>query len=100
ETAIILVACSRAGFVCCPSLHRDHTVADVLELLNRMRAKAFFGEDRYGADAERSDIFAQLNQVASLQASYRLAKPGQEGGDKLPLSANNEPSAVKPDPDS
>jgi len=100
ETAIILVACSRAGFVCCPSLHRDHTVADVLELLNRMRAKAFFGEDRYGADAERSDIFAQLNQVASLQASYRLAKPGQEGGDKLPKSANNEPSAVKPDPDS
>ena len=26
ETAIALLACSRNGYVCCPSLHRDHTV--------------------------------------------------------------------------
>jgi acyl-CoA synthetase len=26
ETALALLACSRNGYVCCPSLHRDHTV--------------------------------------------------------------------------
>ena len=26
ETAVVMLACSRNGYVCCPSLHRDHTV--------------------------------------------------------------------------
>ena len=30
--------------VCCPSLHRDHTVGEVVELLQRMRAAAFVAE--------------------------------------------------------
>ena len=29
EIAAIMLACSRNGYVCCPSLHRDHTVGDV-----------------------------------------------------------------------
>ena len=28
ETIIVLLACSRNGYVCCPSLHRDHTVSE------------------------------------------------------------------------
>src|SRR5271165_5768458 len=31
ECAVALLACSRTGAVCCPSLHRDHTVAEILE---------------------------------------------------------------------
>src|SRR5215813_5550099 len=38
ETAIAFVACSRNGYVFCPSLHRDHTAGDVIELMQRMRA--------------------------------------------------------------
>ena len=30
ETAIALLACSRNGYVCCPSLHRDHRVRERL----------------------------------------------------------------------
>ena len=30
ETAIALLACSRNGYVCCPSLHRDHSVGEIL----------------------------------------------------------------------
>jgi acyl-CoA synthetase len=30
ETAIALLACSRNGYVCCPSLHRDHRVGEGL----------------------------------------------------------------------
>ena len=29
ETAVALLACSRNGYVCCPSLHRDHTVGEI-----------------------------------------------------------------------
>src|SRR5688500_6746729 len=32
ESVVALLACSRDGAICCPSLHRDHTVSDVLEL--------------------------------------------------------------------
>ena len=30
ETAVALIACSRNGYVCCPSLHRDHSVGEIL----------------------------------------------------------------------
>ena len=56
ETVVALLACSRGGFVCCPSLHRDHTVADIVSLLRRMRATALVVERGYGADADSHDI--------------------------------------------
>jgi acyl-CoA synthetase (AMP-forming)/AMP-acid ligase II len=60
ETAIVLLACSRNGYVCCPSLHRDHTVDEILALIDRMRAAAVFAQPGYGADADRRDVFAAL----------------------------------------
>ncbi|MGH7097815.1 MAG: class I adenylate-forming enzyme family protein [Stellaceae bacterium] len=60
ETAIALLACSRNGYVCCPSLHRDHTVAAVAALIERMRAAAVIAAPGWGADADRHDIFADL----------------------------------------
>jgi len=56
ETAVALLACSRDGFVCCPSLHRDHTVGEVVELLERMRAAAVIAQIGYGADGDRRDM--------------------------------------------
>src|SRR5467141_185137 len=38
ESVIALLACSRNGYVCCPSLHRDHTTAEIVDLLGRTRA--------------------------------------------------------------
>src|SRR5690606_19261404 len=61
ETAIVWLACSRNGYTCCPSLHRDHTVADVHTLMKRVRAAAFIGETGWGADAERADIFEAVS---------------------------------------
>ena len=60
ETAAALLACSRNGYLCCPSLHRDHRVGEVLALIDRMRAAAVIAELGYGADAERRDLFAEL----------------------------------------
>jgi acyl-CoA synthetase len=67
ETAIALLACSRNAYACCPSLHRDHTAADVLALMESVGAAAFIGEKGYGADAARNDIFSMLGRVASLR---------------------------------
>ena len=73
ESAIALLACSRNGYVCVPSLHRDHTVADIVGLLERTRSAILFAEPGYGADADRADIFAQARNVASLRHVYRVA---------------------------
>jgi len=76
ESVIALLACSRNGYVCCPSLHRDHTSAEILELLRRTRAAAFIGQAGYGADADRRDIFAELAGIETLKHVYRLEPPG------------------------
>lgn len=99
ETAIALLACSQAGYVCCPSLHRDHTTSDIIELLNRMRAAAFIGETGYGADATRHDVFAGLEQVPTLKSIFQLGPVGGDGKDVLPRSgaagvSNTDPNIV------
>jgi len=72
ERAVALLACSRNGYVCCPSLHRDHTAVEVIELIRRIRAAAFVAQPGYGADAGGRDLFAELAQVESLRCVYRL----------------------------
>ena len=76
EVAVAFLACSRNGAVCCPSLHRDHTVAEVAGLCHRMRATALIAQPGYGADASRADVFAV---VEGLRHAYRVT-PGQRAG--------------------
>jgi acyl-CoA synthetase (AMP-forming)/AMP-acid ligase II len=77
EGVIALLACSRNGYVCCPSLHRDHTTGEILDLLRRTRATAFIGQVGYGADADRRNIFAELAGVETLKQVYRLDPPNE-----------------------
>jgi acyl-CoA synthetase len=76
ETVIALLACSRNGYVCCPSLHRDHTVDDIAGLLNRMRASAIVAEEGYGADTNKKDLFVRLSDIDTVRRVYRLEKDG------------------------
>lgn len=100
ETAVALLACSRNGYVCCPSLHRDHTSAEVIELMQRMRAAAFVGEQGYGADAARRDVFAHLDTIPTLKAVVCVLKAGNAtDGAALPLAppagqVNSDPNVV------
>ncbi|HEY3910041.1 MAG TPA: class I adenylate-forming enzyme family protein [Stellaceae bacterium] len=70
ETAIVLLACSRNGYVCCPSLHRDHTTLQVAELVDRVRAAALIAQPGYSADA--GDIFGVLGSRGFLRWTYRV----------------------------
>jgi acyl-CoA synthetase len=75
ETAVALLACSRNGYVCCPSLHRDHTVGEVIALVDRMQAAALIAQPGYGADAGRHDLFEQLVGRDFLRWVYRVGAP-------------------------
>src|SRR5262245_34298505 len=88
ETAIAAVACSRNGYVCCPSLHRDHTAGAVIELLQSVRAAGFIGEIGYGADARTDDVFARLAEVPTLRLVLKLGHVGEGAAGPLPGAAN------------
>ena len=77
ETAIALLACSRNGYVCCPSLHRDHRVGDVVTLIDRIQAAAVIAQPGYGLDADRHDIVAELFDRDFLRVAWHV-EPAEE----------------------
>jgi acyl-CoA synthetase len=93
ETAVALLACSRNGYVCCPSLHRDHRVGEVVALVDRMRAAALIAQPGYGADADRHDLFAQLAGRDFLRCVY-WAEPAEATA--LPFGEMPRPAAQTP----
>lgn len=98
ETAVAVLACSRQGYVVCPSLHRDHTVSEVAELAARMRAAAVVVQDGYGADAERHDIVESVTSLDHVRFVCHLPAP-----DATPVLADLEaaaPGDVRDDPNS
>ena len=72
EGVVALLACSKSGAICCPSLHRDHTVGEVVELMQRTRAVAFIWQEGYGADADKRDFIDALKAADTVQHVYRL----------------------------
>jgi hypothetical protein len=85
DPASALLACSRNGYVCCPSLHRDHTVGEVVALVDRMRAAALIAQPGYGADADRHDLFG--HRVLNFVAGQRTASttPASSASTPLPM---------------
>src|SRR3954451_4331477 len=84
ESVVALLACSKIGAICCPSLHRDHTIGEVVELMQRTRAVAFIWQAGYGADAGKRDLADALKTVPTLRHIYQL-KPLAEA-DKMPFA--------------
>jgi acyl-CoA synthetase len=87
ETAAAILACSRNGYVCSPSFHRDHTVGEMIELMQRMRAVALIAEKGYGADSDRHDVLDAACLVESLRFVVQL-DPRDTGDDQQPLFAD------------
>ena len=79
EALVVLLACSRNGYVCNTSLHQNYTAADVARLLRRMGTAALFAQPGFGADAGQVDVPAVLTQVESLRKTYWL-DPGHGAG--------------------
>ena len=66
ESVIVFMACSRNGYVCCPSLHQSYTSGEIITLLKRIRCKAFFTTPGYGSDATTHPISELLGEVPTL----------------------------------
>ncbi len=97
EAVVVLLACSRQGFLCNPSLHQNYRVAEIVALLTRIRAAAFFALPGYGTDGRAEDIFAAVRALPSLRRAYALAGSA-EGAAPFPTRASALPPADK-DPD-
>ena len=85
ECAIVMLACSRNGYVCCPSLHQSYTSDEIVTLLKRIRCRAFFAMPGYGADAKTSSIFDKLDQVPTLVGVYVAGASLQQPALDVPL---------------
>jgi acyl-CoA synthetase len=72
EAVAVLLASSRQGYVCNPSLHQNYTVTEIKALLARTRAAALFAQPGHGADARTADIFAAITELPGLRRVYSL----------------------------
>ena len=97
------LACSRNGYVCCPSLHRGHTAAEVAALIDRMRAVALIAAPGYGADGDRHDIFAALADSEFLRVAWPIGPadappfagpPGEPPAAPCDAAASRDPNQI------
>lgn len=72
EGVIIFLACSRNGYVCCPSLHQSYRVQEIVTLLNRVRCQALFTSPDYGADGNSDSIYARADEIPTLKRIFTL----------------------------
>ncbi|MCZ4313950.1 class I adenylate-forming enzyme family protein [Comamonadaceae bacterium G21597-S1] len=90
ESVVILLACSRNGYVCNPSLHQNYTVSEIAALLTRIECRALFAQPGYGSDAETADIFARASDLAHMKRVYALPSLRMADAD-LPASSQPMP---------
>lgn len=103
ESVIILLACSRNGYVCNPSLHQNYTVTEIVALLSGIECRALFAQPGWGADALTADVFARAAELGSMKRVYAL--PGllapdaqlQPGTHPMPMPAQH-PRVALPAP--
>lgn len=102
ETVVILLACSRNGYVCNPSLHQNYTVEEVVTLLSRIECRALFAQPGWGADAATADIFAravELSHVKKIYALPSLRTPDAQtpaGAQPIPMHGQESRLALLP----
>jgi acyl-CoA synthetase len=92
---VVLLACSRNGYVCNPSLHQNYTVAEILALLSKIECRALYAQPGWGADANTANIFAQSAELESMKRVYAL--PGLRASDaQMPSATHSMPMPAVP----
>ena len=83
EAVIAFLACSRQGYACNPSLHRAYTPAEVVQLVDYLKAKVLITEPGLHAGRGPEDLATVLGQATSLTRVYTLPDfpaPGSASG--------------------
>ena len=84
ESVVVQLACSRNGYICCPSLHQNHTIAEIVTLLERVSCRALFAQPGYGADADRGNILERAAGIATMKAVFTLGAPAAATAQAFP----------------
>jgi len=90
ESIALLLASSRSGIACNPSLHRTYTSREIVQLLDRLQSKVLFTRPGWGADGEPGTVSPTLLTAASLVGIW--------SPDTIPVAKAPPPAAVT-DPD-
>ena len=100
ETVVALLACSRNGYVCNPSLHRSYAAPEIADLAAAIQAAALVAQPGYGARSA-ADIFAAAGAVPSLRRVYRVPPRGEvrPDGSEHPFPAPDAAARDLPPPD-
>lgn len=93
EAVVAFLAATRNGYICNPSLHRNYTSEEILELLGNIGAAAIFAEVDYGVDAAGSSVFNDIENLPAMKQVFRLP-PGRDPGPDFPASNPNSGHAV------
>ncbi|MGZ8266077.1 MAG: class I adenylate-forming enzyme family protein [Burkholderiales bacterium] len=72
EVMVVLLACSRNGYVCNPSLHQNYTVSDISKLMERIQTTACFAQPGYGAGVLSTDVFAAAQVLPGMKRIYSV----------------------------
>jgi acyl-CoA synthetase len=102
EPVVVLLACSRNGYVCNPSLHQNYTVNEVVALMERIETAALFAHPGHGADALRHDVFAAARALAGMKRVYAVgAEAAPDGCAVFPMPGRvmSQPPAIDDNPD-
>ena len=101
ETVATTLACSRNGYICNPSLHQSHTVAEVAAALARIGSAALIAQPGFGADADRENIFDHLSRLPCVRRAISVPPVADAGADaRAALQLRKGPlPAARSDPD-
>jgi len=67
EGVATFLACSRNGYVACPSLHQNYTANEILEFLKRSRAAALVLMPGYGANKDSAQFASEAFQLSDMR---------------------------------
>ena len=99
EAVVALLACSRNGYVCNPSLHQNYTVAEIVQLMERISTSAFIAQPGYGADARTADVFTAAGLLPSMKRVYSVGADDACPEGSTPFPATRAESGALPPPD-
>ena len=99
ESVAVLLATSRMGYVCVPSLHRDHTPDNVRDILDRTGAAALVVEKDYGSNLDGRSFADKAARLPSIKAVHELSPLTVDAGDNAErFGGGVTPSARTPVP--
>ncbi len=87
EAPLVLLACSRNGYVCNPSLHRNYTLAEMYSLIDELDAVAVISENKWNAD--KGDLAQLIRNKGVGRVCFSLSSDRASPDDFSRLTNNN-----------